>query len=48
MDIIESIGWLTSGFVLSICVLTTGWSVTSKKKFQLNKKNVQGVSTNAL
>jgi hypothetical protein len=48
MDVIESIGWLTSGFVPSICILTTGWSATSKKKFQLNKKNVQGVGTNAL
>jgi hypothetical protein len=48
MDTLETIGWITSGLAPTLCVMTIGWSAVNKKRFQLNKRNMQGASTNAL
>jgi hypothetical protein len=48
MDILETIGWITSALAPTLCVMTIGWSAVTKKRLQLNKRNMQGASTNAL
>ena len=48
MDILETMGWITSGLAPTLCVMTIRWSAVTKKRLQLNKRNIQGVSTNAL
>jgi hypothetical protein len=48
MDILETIGWITSGLAPTLRVMTIGWSAVTKKRLQLNKKNIQEASTNAL
>jgi hypothetical protein len=48
MNILETIGWITSGLAPTLCVMTIGWSAVTEKRLQLNKRNIQGASTNAL
>ena len=48
MDTLETIGWITSALAPTLCVMTIGWSAVTKKRLQLNKRNIQGASTNAL
>ena len=42
MDILQTIGWITSGLAPTLCVMTIGWSAVTKKRLQLNKRNIQG------